>query len=136
MSNDIIIYNTEDGSSKIELKVKDNTVWLNQLEIAELFQTTKQNVSKHIKAIFDDRELDEKVVVNYQLTTTKHGAIVDKSQTKVVKYYNLDMILAIGYRVRSARGIQFRNYASTILKEYLIKGFAMDDKLRDRKSVV
>jgi toxin-antitoxin system, toxin component, fic family len=127
MSNDIIIYNTEDGSSKIELKVKDNTVWLNQLEIAELFQTTKQNVSKHIKAIFDDRELDEKVVVNYQLTTTKHGAIVDKSQTKVVKYYNLDMILAIGYRVRSARGIQFRNYASTILKEYLIKGFAMDD---------
>ena len=73
MSNDIIIYNTEDGSSKIELKVKDNTVWLNQLEIAELFQTTKQNVSKHIKAILDDRELDEISVVNYQLTTAKDG---------------------------------------------------------------
>lgn len=121
MSNDIIIYNTEDGSSKIELKVKDNTVWLNQLEIAELFQTTKQNVSKHIKAILDDRELDEISVVNYQLTTAKDGKKYNTA------YYNLDMILAIGYRVRSARGIQFRNYASTILKEYLIKGFAMDD---------
>ena len=75
MSNKIIIYNTEDGKSKINLKLEDGTVWLNQLQIAELFQTTKQNISKHIKAIFDDDELEEKVVVNYQLTTTKHGAI-------------------------------------------------------------
>ena len=128
MSNDMIIYNTEDGKSKISLKLENGTVWLSQLEIAELFETTKQNVSKHIKAIFEDGELLEKVVVNYQLTTTQHGAIKGKTQTKKVAYYNLDMILAIGYRVRSPRGIQFRNYATTILKEYLIKGFVMDDE--------
>ena len=128
MNNDIIIYNTEDGKVKINLRLENDTVWLNQLEIAELFETTKQNVSKHIKAIFEDGELLEKVVVNYQLTTTQHGAIKGKTQTKEVAYYNLDMILAIGYRVRSPRGIQFRNYATTILKEYLVKGFAMDDE--------
>lgn len=97
------------------------------MELAELFQTSKQNISKHIKAIFEDGELDEKVVVNYQLTTTQHGAIAGKTQSRKTAYYNLDMILAIGYRVRSPRGVQFRNYASTVLKEYLIKGFAMDD---------
>ena len=128
MGNDIIIYNTEDGKAKINLQYEDGTVWLSQLEIAELFQTTKQNVSKHIKAIFLEGELEEKVVVNYKLITTKHGAIANKKQSKQVAHYNLDMILAIGYRVRSIRGIQFRNYASSILKEYLIKGFAMDDE--------
>jgi len=84
MSNDMIIYNTEDGKSKISLKLENGTVWLSQLEIAELFETTKQNVSKHIKAIFEDGELLEKVVVNYQLTTTQHGAIKGKTQTKKV----------------------------------------------------
>lgn len=128
MKNDIIIYNTDDGKAKINLKYEDGTVWLNQSELAELFQTTKQNISKHIKAIFQDGELDEKVVVNYKLTTTLHGAMPDKVQTKQVAYYSLDMILSIGYRVRSIRGIQFRNYAATILKEYLIKGFAIDDE--------
>ena len=128
MSNEIIIYNTDDGKSEIELHLENNTVWLNQTELAELFQTSKQNISKHIKAIFDDGELEKKVVVNYKLITTQHGAIVGKTQTKEVAYYSLDMILAIGYRVRSPRGIQFRNYASTVLKEYLIKGFAMNDE--------
>lgn len=127
MNNGIIIYNTEDGRAKINLYVENKTVWLNQLEIAELFDTTKQNISKHIKAIFNDGELEENMVVNYKLTTTQHGAIKGKTQSKMTKYYNLDMILAIGYRVRSPRGIQFRNYATTILREYLIKGFAMDD---------
>ncbi|MDO5096080.1 MAG: virulence RhuM family protein [Peptostreptococcaceae bacterium] len=127
MNNEIIIYNTEDGKARINLQKENGTVWLNQIEIAELFQTTKQNISKHIKSIFADGELDEKVVVNYKLTTTPHGAMPDKFQTQKVAYYSLDMILAIGYRVRSVRGIQFRNYATTILKEYLIKGFAMDD---------
>ncbi len=128
MSNELIIYNTEDGKAKINLKLEDGTIWLSQLEIAELFQSSKQNVSKHIKAIFSDGELDEKVVVNYKLTTTRHGAIQGKVQSRKVAYYNLDMILAIGYRVRSPRGTQFRNYATTVLKEYLIKGFAMDDE--------
>ena len=125
MSNDMIIYNTEDGKSKISLKLEKGTVWLSQLEIAELFETTKQNVSKHIKAIFEDGELLEKATVNYQLTVQNEGI---REVRRKVAYYNLDMILAIGYRVRSPRGIQFRNYATTILKEYLIKGFAMDDE--------
>ncbi len=128
MNNNIIIYNTEDGKANIKLHLEDGTIWLNQLEIAELFQTTKQNISKHIKAIFADEELNEKVVVNYKFTTTRHGAMADRKQTKKVAYYSLDMILAIGYRVRSVRGRQFRNYATTILKEYLVKGFAMDDE--------
>lgn len=128
MSNDLIIYNTEDGKAKINLKLEDGTVWLSQLEIAELFQSSKQNISKHIKAILSDGELDEKVVVNYKLTTTRHGAMQGKVQSRKVAYYNPDMILAIGYRVRSPRGTQFRNYATTVLKEYLIKGFAMDDE--------
>ena len=125
MSNDIIIYKTEDGESKISLKLEKGTVWLSQLEIAELFETTKQNVSKHIKAIFEDGELLEKATVNYQLTVQNEGT---RKVRRKVAYYNLDMILAIGYRVHSLRGIQFRNYATTILKEYLIKGFAMDDE--------
>lgn len=125
MSRDIIIYNTEDGRAKIELQVENGTVWLNQNEIAELFQTTKQNISKHIKAIFEDNELDEISTVNYQLTVQNEG---NRRIKRELAYYNLDMILAIGYRVRSSRGIQFRNYASTILKEYLVKGFAMNDE--------
>ena len=125
MSNDMIIYNTEDGKSKISLKLENETVWLNQLEIAELFETTKQNVSKRIKAIFEDGELIEEGTVNYQLTVQNEGI---REVRRQIAYYNLDMILAIGYRVRSPRGIQFRNYATTILKEYLVKGFAMDDE--------
>ena len=125
MENDIIIYNTEDGKAKINLQYADGTVWLSQLEIAELFQTTKQNVSKHVKAIFLEGELEESATVNYKLTVQKEG---NRKISRQLAYYNLDMILAIGYRVRSIRGIQFRNYASSILKEYLIKGFAMDDE--------
>ena len=125
MGNDIIIYNTEDGKAKINLQYEDGTVWLSQLEIAELFQTTKQNVSKHVKAIFLEGELEERATVNYKLTVQKEG---NRKISRQLAYYNLDMILAIGYRVRSIRGIQFRNYASSILKEYLIKGFAMDDE--------
>ena len=124
MSNKIIIYNTEDGKSKINLKLEDGTVWLNQLQIAELFQTTKQNISKHIKAILEDGELSEVSTVNYQLTVQKEGK---REIERNIAFYNLDMILAVGYRVRSPRGVQFRKYASTVLKEYLIKGFTMDD---------
>ena len=125
MGNDIIIYNTEDGKAKINLQYDDGTVWLSQLEIAELFQTTKQNVSKHVKAIFLEGELEERATVNYKLTVQKEG---NRKISRKLAYYNLDMILAIGYRVRSIRGVQFRNYASNVLKEYLIKGFAMDDE--------
>lgn len=125
MGNDIIIYNTEDGKTKINLQYEDGTVWLSQLEIAELFQTTKQNVSKHVKALYLEGELEERATVNYKLTVQQEG---NRKISRKLAYYNLDMIMAIGYRVRSIRGVQFRNYASSILKEYLIKGFAMDDE--------
>lgn len=128
MKSDIILYRTEDGKSKIELHIENETIWLSKKELAELFQTTRQNITKHIKNIFNEEELYEDEVCNYKLHTTEHGAIKGKTQTRELAYYNLDMILAIGYRVKSPRGIQFRKYASTVLKEYLIKGFTMDDE--------
>jgi len=126
MSNDgtkgeLILYQTEDGAAEINLRAIDGTVWLTQNEISELFNTTKQNVSLHFQNIFEDEELLENSVVKDSLTT----AADDKRYN--TKLYNLDAILAIGYRVRSPRGVQFRRWANTVLKEYLVKGFAMDD---------
>ena len=123
--SDVIIYTTEDGATNIDLRLENGTVWLSQLEIAELFQTSKQNISKHTQAIFDDQELDEKATVNQQLTVQKEG---ERKVTRSLTFYNLDVILAVGYRVRSVRGVQFRRYASTVLKEYLEKGFALNDE--------
>ncbi|PKY11995.1 hydroxyacid dehydrogenase [Acidithiobacillus marinus] len=118
----LILYTTEDGRSQIKLRTAEGTVWLSQLEMAELFQTSKQNVAKHLKAVFADQELNEEAVVNHWLTTAADG------KNYRVAHYNLDAILAVGYRVRSPRGVQFRRWASTILKEYLAKGFVMDDE--------
>lgn len=123
VNNNVILYSTEDGLTKIELHLTNGTVWLSQLEIAELFQTTKQNISKHVISIIEDGELEEESTVNQQLTVQKEG---NREVSRKVTFYNLDMILAIGYRVRSARGAQFRRYASTVLKEYLIEGAALD----------
>ncbi len=121
----IILYQTEDGVTKIELKSIDNTVWLTQAEIAELFQNTKQNISLHIQNIFSEGELTEKATVKEYLTVQTEGNRKVQRNTLV---YNLDMILAIGYRVKSNRGTQFRKWATTTLKEYLIKGFALNDQ--------
>jgi hypothetical protein len=118
----LILYTTEDGKSRIQLRADENTVWLTQLEMADLFATTKQNISLHLQNIFEDGELREASVVKDSLTTATDG----KAYT--TKLYNLDAILAVGYRVRSPRGVQFRRWASTILKEYLTKGFVMDDE--------
>jgi hypothetical protein len=118
----VILYTSEDGKSQVQLRAEGGTVWLSQLEMAELFQTSKQNVAKHLKAIFADQELSEESVVNHWLTTAADG------KSYRVAHYNLDAILAVGYRVRSPRGVQFRRWASTVLKEYLLKGFAMDDE--------
>ena len=126
--NHFILYSTEDGISKINLILDDDSIWLTQLQIAELFQTGNQTISELIENILEDGELDEKVVVNYRFTATNQGEIEGELLKRNVASYNLDMILAIGYRVQSPRGIQFRKYASTILKDYLIKGFAMDDE--------
>lgn len=120
--SELIIYTTEDGRSQIQLRANDDTVWLTQLEMAELFLTTKQNIAKHLKAIFAEEELEQDSVVNYWLTTATDG------KKYRVAHYNLDAILAVGYRVRSPRGIQFRRWATTVLSEYLNKGFVMDDE--------
>lgn len=118
--NSFILYNTEDGKSQIKLYAADDTVWLTQGQIAELFLTSKQGISRHIRNIFTDGELLQKSVVKELLTTASDG----KSYKTL--FYNLDMILAIGFRVRSARGIQFRQWANSTLKDYLIKGFVLD----------
>ncbi|MDR2430531.1 MAG: virulence RhuM family protein [Puniceicoccales bacterium] len=118
----IILYTTEDGKDQIQLRAEEQTVWLTQLEMAELFATTKQNISLHLQNIFEDGELREGSVVKESLTTAADG------KDYPTKLYNLDAILAVGYRVRSPRGVQFRRWASTVLKEYLLKGFAMDDE--------
>jgi len=119
---ELILYQTVDGTSNVSLRAIDGTVWLNQLEIAELFDTTKQNVSLHIQNIFEEGELLPDSVVKESLTTAADGKLYN------TKLYNLDAILAVGYRVRSPRGVQFRRWANTVLKEYLVKGFAMNDE--------
>ncbi|NYT60247.1 virulence RhuM family protein [Alcaligenaceae bacterium] len=121
MSN-LILYTSDDGQTRLHLRVETETIWLSQMEIAELFQTTKQNVSLHAKNIFEDKELRQASVVKESLTTAADG------KNYRTKLYNLDLILAIGYRVRSPRGVQFRQWASTHLKEFLRKGFVMDDE--------
>lgn len=120
--SELILYTSDDGQTRLHLRVETETIWLSQLEIAELFQTTKQNVSLHAKNIFEDNELRQDAVVKESLTTAADG------KSYRTKLYNLDLILAIGYRVRSPRGVQFRQWASTHLKELLRKGFVMDDE--------
>ena len=130
MKNDkLIIYQTQDGKVKIETHFENETVWLNQAQIGELFQKSKATISEHIKNIFKDGELDEELVVRKFRTTTQHGAVEGLTQSKNVKYYNLDVIISVGYRVKSHRGVHFRRWATALLKEYLIKGFAMNDDL-------
>ena len=121
----LILYTTDDGKSQIQLRSKDQTVWLTQLEMAELFDATKQNISLHLKNLFEDGELEVGATVKESLTVQIEGS---REVQRPVALYNLDAILAVGYRVRSPRGVQFRRWASTILKEYLHKGFVMDDE--------
>ncbi len=123
--SDVILYTTDDGKTQIDLRLQDGTVWLSQLQIAELFQTSKHNVSIHTKNIFEDGELTKAATVKESLTVQTEGT---REVQRTIELYNLDLILAVGYRVRSARGVEFRRYASTILKEYLEKGFAMNDE--------
>lgn len=124
---EILIYQTEDGLTKIDVSMQDETVWLTQEQMSELFQRNKSTISRHIKNIFSEGELDEKVVVAEFATTSHHGAIKGKTQNNITKFYNLDVVISVGYRVKSQRGVQFRIWATNILKEYIKKGFAMDD---------
>lgn len=121
MTGEVILYQTEDGAAQISLRAQDGTVWLTQTEMAALFDTSKQNVSLHLRNIFADGELVADSVVKESLIPAADG------KTYATLTYNLDAILAVGFRVRSRRGVQFRRWAGTVLQEYLVKGFAMDD---------
>ena len=121
-AGEILLYQTEDGRSRVECSFRHESLWLSQAGMAELFQTTKQNVAKHLKAIFAEGELAADSVVNHWLTTAADG------KEYRVSHYNLEAILSVGYRVRSARGTQFRRWATERLGEYLLKGFTMDDE--------
>jgi hypothetical protein len=120
--NDLILYTTEDGRSQIKLRAKDQTVWMSQWEMAQLFDVSTDNVGLHLKNILAEGELEGKSVAEESSVTASDG------KNYRTKLYNLDAILVVGYRVRSPRGVQFRRWASTILKEYLTKGFVMDDE--------
>lgn len=126
---DILIYQTEDGITKIQVRLTDNTVWLTQAAMVELFQSSKSNISEHIKHVFEEGELSRELVVRKFRTTTKHGAVEGKTQENWTSFYNLDVVISVGYRVKSLRGTQFRIWATERLREYLIKGFTMNDDL-------
>lgn len=126
----IILYQDPVGQTKIEVKLQDETVWLNQAQMTQLFQTTKQNISLHIKNIFSEKELDESSVVKEYLTTAMDG------KKYPTLYYNLDLIISVGYRVNSHRGTQFRIWATKQLREYIVKGFVMDDKRLEEGTTV
>jgi hypothetical protein len=121
-TGEILLYQTDDGHTRIECRFQDGTLWLNQAQLAELFQTSKQNIAKHLKAVFAEGELERAAVVNSWLTTGP-----DNKRYKVL-HYGLQAILAVGYRVRSPRGTAFRQWATARLHEYLLKGFVMDDE--------
>jgi hypothetical protein len=129
VTGELILYTTEDGQSRIQLRAQGGTVWVTQAEIAELFQTTPQNITLHIKAIYAERELLAEATCKEHLQVREEG----KRQVKrALKHYNLDVVLAVGYRVRSHRGTQFRQWATTNLRQYLMKGFVVDDeRLKD-----
>ncbi|MBU0974374.1 virulence RhuM family protein [Patescibacteria group bacterium] len=127
-SNSIIIYEGKNGQPGIEVRLENETVWLTQSQMADLFGKGRSTIAEHIQNIFKEAELEEKVVCRDFRLTTEHGAIKGKTQENTVKHYNLDVIISVGYRVRSIQGTRFRQWATARLKEYIIKGFTMDDE--------
>ncbi len=123
-----LIYQSAEENVSVEALIKDETIWLTQKAMAELFAVNKSSISRHLKNIFSEGELNEKVVVAKIAITTQHGAIPDKTQKKETSFYNLDAIISVGYRVNSKRATNFRIWATSILKEYMLKGFALDDE--------
>ena len=124
---EMIIYQSDEGV-RLDVRLENKTVWLNQEQIGALFNKSKATISEHISNIFKEGELEEKVVVRKFRTTTQHGALEGKTQSKEVKYYNLDVIISVGYRVKSIQGTRFRQWATERLHEYIVKGFTMDDE--------
>ena len=126
--NEILLYKTDNAEVKVEILLQNENLWLTQAKMAERFDVQKAAISKHLKNIFADGELDEKVVVSKMETTTPHGAMAGKEQKKLTNIYNLDAIIAVGYRINSKKATMFRIWATQVLKEYIIKGFAMNDE--------
>ena len=126
--NKLILYKDEEGRVSVNTRFADEDVWLTQAQLVEIYQSSKSNISEHIKYIFADKELDENVVVRKFRTTTQHGAIEGKMQGHDVMHYNLDVIIALGYRVQSPIAVRFRRWATQRLHEYIQKGFTMDDE--------
>ena len=127
-TSDFLLYTAPSGAVKVEVLLSNETIWLTQERMAALFGVQRPAITKHLKNIFDSGELQENVVVSILEHTTEHGAIAGKTQTKQVKYYNLDAVISVGYRVNSTQATQFRIWATKLIKEYIIKGFAMDDE--------
>lgn len=126
--SEMVIYKSDDGSVKIDVIFSDETVWLTQDQMGEMFGKARSTITEHIRNIFDENELNEEVVCRNFRRTTQHGAIEGKTQEKDVKHYNLDVIISVGYRVKSYQGTQFRIWATQRLREYIIKGFALNDE--------
>lgn len=124
---EILIYQSDEGNTKIEVRLQNENIWLTQAQLVELYQSSKSNISEHIKHIFEEGELSNELVVRKFRTTTKHGAIEGKIQENWTNFYNLDMIISLGYRIKSRIATKFRIWATERLKEYVIKGFTMDD---------
>ncbi len=128
--NQIVIYKTNDGRTAIDVRMENETVWLTQAQMAQLFQKDRTVIGRHIRNVFKEGELDERVVCANFAHTTQHGAIKGKQQRQEVVLYNLDVIISVGYRVKSQRGVQFRQWANRVLKDYLLKGYAVNEKIR------
>ena len=124
---EMILYHSDDGDVSVDAYIMEESLWITQKAMAELFGIDKSGISRHLKKIFESGELDEKVVVAKIATTTPHGAMPDKTQNNESMFYNLDAIISVGYRVNSKKATQFRIWATKVLKEYMIKGFVLDD---------
>ena len=133
LNDKIIIYQTADGQTSIDVKLENETVWLSQAQIAELFQTDRTVIGQQINNIFKEGELDRNMVCAKFAHTTRHGAIADKEQEKELTLYSLDVIISVGYRVKSRRGTQFRIWANRVLKDYLVKGYAVNKALTEQR---
>jgi hypothetical protein len=129
MKNEIILYQSDELPERIEVRIEEETVWLNRQQLATLFGRDVKTIGKHINNVFSEGELVKEVVVAKFATTTQHGAIKGKTQTINVEYYNLDVIISVGYRVKSKQGAQFRIWATQVLRDYLLKGYALNQRM-------
>jgi len=133
-NKEIEIFQSPDGRTEVQVTFEGETVWLNQEQLGELFDRDRTVVGRHIRNIFNEGELDESVVCADFAHTTEHGAIKGKTQVKTSRYYNLDVIISVGYRIKSIRGTQFRQWASNRLKDYLIQGYSINEKRLEQKN--